>query len=281
MVTAGEGYNAPTTGHKRSKDGCQTCRHRKKKCDELRPTCSGCMRNNLSCQWLAHKPQRQRRRRPCHQNGQLWPRSVSIPQSLTGMVTVFAVPSRRMMCRLLDHFTHSGPLWMSIGPGRRDRFLRHVAGFALENPLTLNCILAMSAADLVKYDLEEPELGTMALEFYGSAIAGLSARVKKELIPRYPTEKHASASGRHPCFRLRGLSADNLEDDVLLAILLLCVHELRNLTFKKKSATDRNSRHTTFLTPVGCFPTSMRLPSYCGSSGGALLHGILSCEHFS
>lgn len=281
MVTAGEGYNAPTTGYKRSKDGCQTCRHRKKKCDELRPTCSGCMRNNLSCQWLAHKPQRQRRRRPCHQNGQLWPRGVSIPQSLTGMVTVFAVPSRRIMCRLLVHFTHSGPLWMSIGPGRRDRFLRHVAGFALENPLTLNCILAMSAADLVKYDLEEPELGTMALEFYGSAIAGLSARVKKELIPRYPTEKHASVSGRHLCFRLRGLSADNLEDDVLLAILLLCVHEVRNLTFKKKSATDRNSRHTTFLTPVGCFPTSMRLPSYCGSSGGALLHGILSCEHFS
>ncbi|KAM3165236.1 Zn(2)-C6 fungal-type domain-containing protein [Lachancea thermotolerans] len=36
---------------KRSKSGCFTCRHRRKKCDEVRPRCGGCTRNMLDCSW--------------------------------------------------------------------------------------------------------------------------------------------------------------------------------------------------------------------------------------
>lgn len=39
---------------KRSKSGCLTCRKRKKKCDELKPRCSGCTRNILQCVWPEH-----------------------------------------------------------------------------------------------------------------------------------------------------------------------------------------------------------------------------------
>ncbi|KIW81500.1 hypothetical protein Z517_04525 [Fonsecaea pedrosoi CBS 271.37] len=35
----------------RTKTGCLTCRRRKKKCDELKPTCTGCARNFIECQW--------------------------------------------------------------------------------------------------------------------------------------------------------------------------------------------------------------------------------------
>lgn len=35
----------------RSKSGCVTCRSRRKKCDETRPTCQACVRNRLSCSW--------------------------------------------------------------------------------------------------------------------------------------------------------------------------------------------------------------------------------------
>ncbi|KAK7424430.1 hypothetical protein QQX98_000395 [Neonectria punicea] len=35
----------------RVKTGCFTCRSRKKKCDELRPVCTGCERNKLGCRW--------------------------------------------------------------------------------------------------------------------------------------------------------------------------------------------------------------------------------------
>ncbi|GME74762.1 unnamed protein product [Ambrosiozyma monospora] len=33
----------------RTKTGCFCCRQRKKKCDEMKPACSGCIRNNLTC----------------------------------------------------------------------------------------------------------------------------------------------------------------------------------------------------------------------------------------
>lgn len=33
----------------RTKTGCLCCRRRKKKCDEAKPGCSGCVRNNLQC----------------------------------------------------------------------------------------------------------------------------------------------------------------------------------------------------------------------------------------
>lgn len=33
----------------RTKTGCFCCRKRKKKCDERKPACSGCLRNNLKC----------------------------------------------------------------------------------------------------------------------------------------------------------------------------------------------------------------------------------------
>lgn len=38
----------------RSKNGCLTCRKRKKKCDEKGPVCSGCERNYIKCVWPEH-----------------------------------------------------------------------------------------------------------------------------------------------------------------------------------------------------------------------------------
>ncbi|RAK96976.1 Zn(II)2Cys6 transcription factor [Aspergillus ibericus CBS 121593] len=35
----------------RVRTGCWSCRRRKKKCDETKPICGGCVRNKLTCQW--------------------------------------------------------------------------------------------------------------------------------------------------------------------------------------------------------------------------------------
>lgn len=40
----------------RVRTGCLTCRRRKKKCDETRPICAGCQRNDLRCQWPPDVP---------------------------------------------------------------------------------------------------------------------------------------------------------------------------------------------------------------------------------
>lgn len=40
----------------RVRTGCLTCRARKKKCDEGKPNCQGCLRNELDCQWPPEQP---------------------------------------------------------------------------------------------------------------------------------------------------------------------------------------------------------------------------------
>ncbi|KAE8155020.1 fungal-specific transcription factor domain-containing protein [Aspergillus avenaceus] len=40
----------------RVRTGCFTCRRRKKKCDEQRPFCGGCVRNKLHCEWPVNVP---------------------------------------------------------------------------------------------------------------------------------------------------------------------------------------------------------------------------------
>lgn len=42
--------------YSRRKTGCQTCRGRRKKCDERKPVCLGCQRNKLQCSWSEQFP---------------------------------------------------------------------------------------------------------------------------------------------------------------------------------------------------------------------------------
>ncbi|KAL4740979.1 fungal-specific transcription factor domain-containing protein [Aspergillus similis] len=203
-------YTLPRHIIKRSKTGCLTCRRRKKKCDEVHPTCGGCARNHLPCQWAkdVYPRSRRPRRRICQDR--LWPSGQPIPRELDGMVTIFAVPSRPILYRLLAHFTECSPLWMSISPGRRrNQFLRHVIPTALGHSLTLDCLLALSAGDLMKYEMDEPELRMISLGLYGKAVAGLRTAIDRELCRS--TETYGS-------------------DDIVLAVLLLCVHETHNFS---------------------------------------------------
>lgn len=53
----------PTKQHRfRSVTGCLTCRQRKKKCNERKPTCVGCARNSLQCVWPTNDSRRKPRR---------------------------------------------------------------------------------------------------------------------------------------------------------------------------------------------------------------------------
>ena len=42
--------------HPRTRSGCLTCRRRRKKCDELKPTCLACWRNCIQCTWPVEVP---------------------------------------------------------------------------------------------------------------------------------------------------------------------------------------------------------------------------------
>lgn len=46
-----EGVNKPKAIVKRSRLGCINCRKRKKKCDEIKPICTGCLNRNIVCEY--------------------------------------------------------------------------------------------------------------------------------------------------------------------------------------------------------------------------------------
>ncbi|KAG7700807.1 hypothetical protein KL933_001657 [Ogataea haglerorum] len=55
-------------GHRRSKNGCMTCKIRKKRCDEQRPSCGACIRLKKECKYVSEemtKEEVQRLRREC------------------------------------------------------------------------------------------------------------------------------------------------------------------------------------------------------------------------
>lgn len=50
-TAAAEGGGAKAARKTRTRNGCLTCRARKKRCDEQRPRCDGCSRLALECNW--------------------------------------------------------------------------------------------------------------------------------------------------------------------------------------------------------------------------------------
>ncbi|KAI2786869.1 hypothetical protein POX_g09265 [Penicillium oxalicum] len=67
----------------RVRTGCWSCRRRKKKCDETRPICAGCRRNDLQCEWPLNACER-RVSSPAH--GALGPFSTDRRTSYAGSI---------------------------------------------------------------------------------------------------------------------------------------------------------------------------------------------------
>lgn len=177
MNSQGPNPTRVSTQHSRSRTGCQICRRRKKKCDEVRPTCGGCQRNSLRCEWDCHDtvrgPRRQRRWRHLPDK--------TLPGEAREMMTIFAAPRPDMVSRLLSHFFHSSEKWLSTRTGpRRSDHLQWLLPAMSGSPLVRSCILTVSSTDLIKSNRGDPELQHLSVEFYGQAVSGLRAAMKEE-----------------------------------------------------------------------------------------------------
>ncbi|ETS74476.1 hypothetical protein PFICI_14342 [Pestalotiopsis fici W106-1] len=194
----------------RSKTGCQQCRRRKRKCDERRPSCTGCVERGLPCQWIREPPSRPRippRHSPYN-------RDFAVPHEMRSLMTVFTIPTSSVKERLLAHFQAYSPLWLTIGGDvRRSTLLSLVMPAVERSPLVFDCVMALSAGDLSKYESTSSDLINLANSFYGQALAGVRSALDREFL--------SSNSAK---------SLDYTEDDTLLAVLLLCVHEAVNFT---------------------------------------------------
>lgn len=170
----------------RSRTGCLTCRRRKKKCDENRPSCAGCQRNHLECQWESSDSLLRPRSR--YRRARLSENSNSLPEEVQRRMNIFFVLTPDLVYRLLGHFLDDSPKWLSTRTGsRRTDYLRWLSPAISESPLVLNCILAISSADLLKYNRGSREIGLVAVEYYGKAVSSLRAAIDDEMAIASPS----------------------------------------------------------------------------------------------
>lgn len=69
-----------------SRNGCLTCRMRKKKCDEIRPLCTNCAGKGLECKWPAGRKSSERIATICRGESPAETTSLSPPAGYSGEV---------------------------------------------------------------------------------------------------------------------------------------------------------------------------------------------------
>ncbi|KAF2478084.1 uncharacterized protein BDR25DRAFT_205608 [Lindgomyces ingoldianus] len=138
---------SPTTSSKntkaRSKTGCATCRRRKKKCDETKPFCLSCQKNNIHCEgykpveiWKSGKERAAEARRT----------SVDIKFELPPLMEGVENDLDRL---LLQHFVSRASCVLSLhGDQSTNPFTRILLPMALRHEGLMHSVLCLSASHL-------------------------------------------------------------------------------------------------------------------------------------
>ncbi|KAH0429112.1 hypothetical protein CcaCcLH18_08609 [Colletotrichum camelliae] len=141
---------------------------------------------------------------------------------MRSLITVFALPPASVQDRLMSHFRAKSPRWLSASGGERSEdYLGLIIPVAIRNPVVQNCILALAAGDMCKYEPASSNLLGLTHGFYGQAVAGINEALNKQNDRSEHTADSSQLSDGH---------AASPGDDVVLAIILLCVHETVNYT---------------------------------------------------
>lgn len=164
----------------------------------------------MPCQWTRETPSCPR----IATRRSRYNKDFAVPQEMRSLTTIFSLPTISVKERLLSHFLAYSPLWLTVGGDvRRSTLFSLVMPVVERSPLVLDCVLALSAGDLSKYESTSSDLASVANCFYGQALSGVRLALSRESISADSVEPS-------PC----------AEDDTLMAVLLLCVHEAVNFT---------------------------------------------------
>lgn len=161
-----------TAYRKRTTTGCLTCRMRRKKCNEGKPMCIGCQRNHLICTWPGDgkKPQEVSLSRAKAQNLPMTtdvtiskPRCrACTPDTLAAPPTILTwntktipypldlMPGLRQKSdkHFFDHYLNVTALQLAGRAYPRNPFLSHLIPVAYQDARVVQCLLALSGAQL-------------------------------------------------------------------------------------------------------------------------------------
>ncbi|CAK41775.1 hypothetical protein M747DRAFT_273831 [Aspergillus niger ATCC 13496] len=224
----------------RTRTGCLTCRRRKKRCDERRPSCTGCQRNRLECQWESAGSLIWPKRRRARGTGA----EKLLPDQAQRMVNVFSVLTPDIVSRLLRHFLNASPRWLSTRTGpRRTDYMKWLSPALSKSHVVRSCVLAIAAADLLKYYGNHPQLQHAAFEYYGQAVSSLRRAIESEL--SFDSSSDAFSSDYTP-----------------LSVLLLCLHETQNFTSRERILPHLNAAAFLLQNRIRCDSIDTDLRGY-------------------
>lgn len=165
---------APKVGHKKSRNGCQTCKARRVKCDEKQPDCGICLRLGLECTYIIPDPPKPRpksRSAEPKQNANMSPapsQSQDTPPGDSKPATSEAQEPgteeseqrRYLELRLLHHWmlSVSRPFGMTSPPAWKELWYGGVPQVALANKNVLYAMFTMTATHLLGSNPNDGEL---------------------------------------------------------------------------------------------------------------------------
>ncbi|KAF5580778.1 transcriptional activator UGA3 [Fusarium pseudocircinatum] len=219
--------------HPRSKNGCLTCRTKRKKCDEVKPVCSSCTRTGQECVWPAQENTSQRAiPQDGSPNEPLGASSHSTDsatlRSTSSSSSPRAAPTYGNLANISDN---SRPLYqqyldvtaemLTRGPcADGNPFIHYLLPLAATDTLVLDCILAIGGAHLTVNDTTSTIQRARALEVatrghYATVLSGLQKLLSYETGQITLPDEHTG-----PPTPIR----------ILLILLLLCVYDVRLFT---------------------------------------------------
>lgn len=176
----------------RTVEGCLICRQRRKKCDQERPTCLACRRNNLICEWPQNKEENTRSSttlgplqlgfRALRSDSSSQHTTPSLPIVLSQIGAHSGCLQQTPWSRLLfDHYVKqtSVILGTSTSRGEASPFQTLVVQAAASDDLLMNAILAVSGTHVNFNDEVAPEIRSATSTHYGTVLRRLRQELNK------------------------------------------------------------------------------------------------------
>lgn len=160
--------------HKKSRLGCLTCKKRRQKCDELKPSCSRCRKTGFQCVYPrdTHSPQPKCESKPS--NLRVLPRHgfdiVAFPSATTDTFTMQDM-------RFFHHFLIKAKPYMPVG--NKAVWDREIPQLAEQNQFLMQCFLALGSSHLSRL-VDEPNYEVYALSCRVKGLAGLRQAMAKQ-----------------------------------------------------------------------------------------------------
>ncbi|PVH86717.1 hypothetical protein DL98DRAFT_510753 [Cadophora sp. DSE1049] len=173
--------NKRRRAHRKSRNGCRSCKQRKVKCDEAQPSCSFCTKHCIDCQY------------PIITSGSLATQhtaesNVSVPRSASAILSTPVIPasypaghnwSTRDL-ELLHFYTTSTCFTISNLPHSQQLWQQAIPQLAFSHPILLRSLLAVSALHLIRSSPDrEYEFRLEASEHYGFAVQEFRAAISQ------------------------------------------------------------------------------------------------------